>query len=389
MDPALNPYAPGAGTPPPELTGRGPLLENARIALTRTRNGLPTKSFILVGLRGVGKTVLLNRVDDQAREGGFHTALIEAHEEKSLPALLLPELRRILLGLDRGTQIEAAVKRGLRVLKSFAQGLRVNLGEVEIGLDIDPETGVADSGDLEADLPALFLALGEAARARRTAVAVFVDELQYLGEIEFSALIMALHKIAQKGLPLILVGAGLPQVVGLAGRSKSYAERLFDYPEIGPLSELDAAQALAEPAERAGLNFTPDALTAIYVQTRGYPYFLQEWGYQAWNLAAPPTIDAALIAHATQASLFRLDEGFFRVCFDRLAPREKDYLRAMALLGAGPHRSGQIAERLTTSVRTVAPVRASLISKGMIYSPAHGDTGFTVPLFDQYLRRRM
>ena len=389
MDPTLNTYAPGAGTPPPELTGRAQLLENARIALTRTRNGLPTKSFILVGLRGVGKTVLLNRVDDQAREAGYHTSLIEAHEEKSLPALLLPELRRILLSLDRGEQIEATVKRGIRVLKSFTKGLKVTLGEVEIGLDIDPETGVADSGDLEADLPALFLAIGEAARARKTAVAIIVDELQYLSEIEFSALIMALHKIAQKGLPLILVGAGLPQVVGLAGRSKSYAERLFDYPEIGPLSEADAAKALAEPAEREGITFTAEALTAIYAQTHGYPYFLQEWGYQAWNLAVPPTIDAAVIERATQASISRLDEGFFRVRFDRLTPREKDYMRAMALLGPGPHRSGEIADKLTASVRTVAPVRSSLISKGMIYSPAHGDTGFTVPLFDQYLRRMM
>ena len=389
MDPALNPYAPGAGTPPPELTGRGQLLENSRIALTRTRNGLPTKSFILVGLRGVGKTVLLNRVEDQARLAGYHTSLIESHEEKSLPALLLPELRRILLGLDRGEQIEAAVKRGIRVLKSFTKGLKVTLGEVEIGLDIDPETGVADSGDLEADLPALFVAIGEAARARKTAVAIILDELQYLSEIEFSALIMALHKIAQKGLPLILVGAGLPQVVGLAGRSKSYAERLLDYPEIGPLSETDAAKALAEPAERAGITFTAEALAAIYAQTRGYPYFLQEWGYQAWNLAVPPTIDAAVIERATQASINRLDEGFFRVRFDRLTPREKDYMRAMALLGPGPHRSGEIADKLTASVRTVAPVRSSLINKGMIYSPAHGDTGFTVPLFDQYLRRMM
>ena len=389
MDPALNPYAPGAGTPPPELTGRGQLLENSRIALTRTRNGLPTKSFILVGLRGVGKTVLLNRVEDQARLAGYHTSLIESHEEKSLPALLLPELRRILLGLDRGEQIEAAVKRGIRVLKSFTKGLKVTLGEVEIGLDIDPETGVADSGDLEADLPALFVAIGEAARARKTAVAIIVDELQYRSEIEFSALIMALHKIAQKGLPLILVGAGLPQVVGLAGRSKSYAERLLDYPEIGPLSETDAAKALAEPAERAGITFTAEALAAIYAQTRGYPYFLQEWGYQAWNLAVPPTIDAAVIERATQASINRLDEGFFRVRFDRLTPREKDYMRAMALLGPGPHRSGEIADKLTASVRTVAPARSSLINKGMIYSPAHGDTGFTVPLFDQYLRRMM
>ena len=232
---------------------------------------------------------------------------------------------------------------------------------------------MADSGDLESDLPALFLAIGEAARARKTAVAIIIDELQYLTESEFSALIMALHKIAQKGLPLILVGAGLPQVVGLAGRSKSYAERLFDYPEIGPLSPEDARQALAEPAERAGVAFLPEAIDAIYAQTQGYPYFLQEWGYQAWNLAPTSTIDAAVVTRATASSLRRLDEGFFRVRFDRLTPREKDYMRSMATLGAGPHRSGEIAEQLKASVRSVAPVRSSLISKGMIYSPAHLD----------------
>ncbi len=260
---------------------------------------------------------------------------------------------------------------------------------MEIGLDIDPEIGVADSGDLEADLPALFLALGEAARARKTAVAVIIDELQYLSEAEFSALIMALHKISQKGLPVLLVGAGLPQVVGLAGRSKSYAERLFDFPEIGPLSQLDARLALVEPAERAGVAFQAGAVDVIYAKTQGYPYFLQEWGYQAWNLAATPVIDVSVVVRATEASLRRLDEGFFRVRFDRLTPREKEYMRAMAVLGSGPHRSGEIAEKLNLPVRNVAPVRASLISKGMLYSPAHGDTGFTVPLFDAYLRRMM
>lgn len=389
MDPALNPYAPGAGTQPPELSGRAALLQNATIALSRTRRGLATKSFILVGLRGVGKTVLLNRVEDSAREAGYLTALIEAHEEKSLPALLLPELRRILLALDRGEQIEAAVKRGIRVLKSFTKGLKLKVGEVELGLDIDPEVGVADSGDLEADLPALFLAVGEAARARKTAVAIIIDELQYLTETEFSAVIMALHRIAQKGLPLLLVGAGLPQVIGLAGRSKSYAERLFDFPEIGPLSPADARLALVEPAERGGVCYAPEAIEELYAQTRGYPYFLQEWGYQAWNLAPKPLIDLKVVKRATEHSVRRLDEGFFRVRFDRLTPREKAYMRAMASLGPGPHRSGEVADELKVSVRSVAPVRSSLINKGMIYSPAHGDTGFTVPLFDAYLRRRM
>lgn len=217
--------------------------------------------------------------------------------------------------------------------------------------------------------------------------AFIVDELQHLSGLEFSALIMALHKSAQKGLPLLLVGAGLPQVVGLAGRSKSYAERLFDFPEIGPLTETDAALALSEPAKRAGITYDADALKAIHAHTRGYPYFLQEWGYQAWNLATPPLIDTALVEQASAAAIARLDEGFFRVRFDRLTPRERDYMLAMAQLGPGPHRSGEIAKALGLSVRTVAPIRSSLIDKGTVYCPAHGDTAFTVPLFDQYLRR--
>ncbi|OAM91640.1 ATP-binding protein [Termitidicoccus mucosus] len=387
MDPALNPYAPGAGTQPPELTGRENLLETAQIALSRIRNGLATKSFILTGLRGVGKTVLLNRVEEMALDAKLQVFLVEAHEEKSLPKLLLPELRRILLTFDKGEKVEALVKRGIRVLKSFTRSVKVSWGEFEIGLDIDPEPGVADSGDLETDLPALFIALGEAARLRKTAIIILIDELQYLSEIEFSALIMALHKVAQKGLPILMTGAGLPQVIGLSGRSKSYAERLFDFPAIGPLSFDDARLALSEPAGRAGVTFQPDAIEAIYTQTRGYPYFLQEWGYQAWNLAPTTNIDAFVIEQATQTSLRRLDEGFFRVRFDRLTPREKDYMLAMAELGEGPHRSGEIAGKLKITMQRAAPVRASLISKGMIYSPAHGETGFTVPLFDAYLRR--
>jgi hypothetical protein len=389
LDPVRNPFVPGAGAQPPELTGREVLLERARVTLERVRIGRPTKSFIAVGLRGVGKTVLLNRVRQNADALGFRTAFIEAHEQKSLPELLLPHLRRLLLELDRLGALNEHVKRSLRVLRSFMSGLRLRVGEAELSLDVDPERGSADSGDLEADLPELLLAVGKAADSRSTQIALLIDELQYLNETDMSALIMGIHRTVQESLPVVLLAAGLPQVVGLTGRSKSYAERLFDFPVVDALDRADAILALDRPARDEGAAFDPEALQEIVQTTRGYPYFLQEWGYHAWNTARSSPITADDVRSATPLALQRLDESFFRVRFDRLTPRERDYLRAMADLGPGPHRSGDIAERLRVSVQTVGPLRSGLISKGMIYSPAHGDTAFTVPLFDEFLRRIM
>lgn len=355
--------------------------------LARTRDGRSPKSFLLIGLRGVGKTVLLNRIHFKAEDLGFKSVLIEAHENKKLAALLVPPLRQILLSLDRYEQVSAHVKRGLRILKGFVGSIRVSVGEVEVGLDLEPELGVADSGDLESDLPHVLLAVAEAAADRATPVSLILDEMQYLDEIELSALIMGVHRIAQRQLPLTLVGAGLPQLVGLSGRSKSYAERLFDFPVVGQLSHADACNALQEPVQREGVEFTEEALAEIIAVTQGYPYFLQEWGYHSWNSAgcSPIDIGAVRVAHATARR--SLDESFFRVRFDRLTPREKDYLAAMARLGPGPHRSGDIAELLDAHVRSVAPLRNGLIKKGMIYSPSHGDTAFTVPLFDEFMKR--
>jgi hypothetical protein len=235
----------------------------------------------------------------------------------------------------------------------------------------------------------MFVALGEAAQDRGRAVAVIVDELQYLSEAEMSALIMAVHRVAQRQLPVVLVGAGLPQLVGLAGRSKSYAERLFVYPDVGPLAPDDAKEALRRPVRAQHADFTEEALDDLVAVTHGYPYFLQEWGYQAWNLAAGSPIDADVVRRATTAAIKKLDGSFFRVRFDRLTPREKEYLRALAELGPGAHRSGDIADALGVKVQSVAPLRSGLIRKGMVYSPAHGDTAFTVPLFDEFMRRTM
>jgi AAA ATPase domain len=389
MNPLTNPFSPGAGNQPPELAGRSELLRRVEILLARTKAGRTEQSMFMVGLRGVGKTVLLNKVREMAQAQGYQALLIEAHESKALPNLLLPSLRQTLFALDRMQNVSQKVKRGLRVLRSFIGAVKVKVGDAEFGLDIDPETGSADSGDLEADLAELFVAVGEAAADRQTAVAIIIDELQYMTELEMSALIMATHRVSQRNLPLVLIGAGLPQLVGLAGKSKSYAERLFTYPEVGALSLADASLALQGPVATQGVSFTSEALAEVFRVTQGYPYFLQEWGYQSWNMAGQSPIDADLIRQTTVASTARLDQSFFRVRFDRLTPREKDYLSALAELGTGNQRSGGVAERLGVKVQTIAPLRSSLIKKGMIYSPAHGDTAFTVPLFDQFMLRTM
>ena len=389
MNPLTNPFSPGAGSQPPALAGRSDLLRKVEVLLARVKAGRSEQSMFMVGLRGVGKTVLLNRVREMAEAQGYQALLIEAHESKSLPLLLLPPLRQTLFALDRMQNVSQKVKRGVRVLRSFIGAVKAKLGDAEFGLDIDPETGSADSGDLEADLAELFVAVGEAAADRGTAVAIIVDELQYMTEVEMSALIMAIHRVSQRSLPLVLIGAGLPQLVGLAGKSKSYAERLFIYPEVGALSLEDASLALQGPVTTQGVTFTPEALAEIFRVTQGYPYFLQEWGYQSWSMAEQTPIDLPLIQRTTIASTARLDQSFFRVRFDRLTPREKDYLSALAELGAGNQRSGGVAERLVVKVQTIAPLRSSLIKKGMIYSPAHGDTAFTVPLFDQFMLRTM
>lgn len=387
MDPIKNPYSPGAGSPPPEMVGREPVIEQARILLGRVKQKKSEKSMLLTGLRGVGKTVLLNEIKRMADAVGYHTIFIEAHEGKALGPLIAPYLRSLLYDLDRVAGAGDKVKRGLAVLRSFIGGLKLTIGDVSIGLDIDPEKGSADSGDLEIDLPKLFVAIGEAAEDRNSAVAIFIDEIQYFSKKELGALIMAMHQVQQHQLPLVLLGAGLPILPGMAGDSKSYAERLFSFPIIGALSKENTAKALQEPARGAGIAFEIDALDEVFQLTKGYPYFLQEWGYVAWNLATESPISLDVVRNAQSTVIPRLDENFFRVRYDRLTPSEKNFLRAIAELGPGAHRTGDIADALKVKVTSLGPVRAKLINKGMIYSPAHGDLDFTVPLFDDFMIR--
>ncbi|WP_324780136.1 ATP-binding protein [Thiobacillus sedimenti] len=389
MDPRINPYAPGAGTQPPELAGRDELIEKAAIALDRLRNGLSARSLLLVGLRGVGKTVLLTRIAQETEARGFVVVTIESPEKRSLPALLIPSIRMAILKLDRIAAAGDLAKKALKALGGFVGAMKVKYQDIEFGVDLGNEPGIADSGDLEHDLIDLFVELGHAAREKKTAVVFFIDELQYVEEDQFASLITALHKCAQLQLPVALIGAGLPQLVGRAGRAKSYAERLFEYPEIGPLKEDEARRALVIPARERGVEYEEGALEEILAQTKAYPYFLQEWGKHSWHCAASSPITRADAAAATELAIQELDASFFRVRFDRLTPAEKKYLRAMAELGEGPHRSGDIAHLLGRDVQTVAPIRASLIGKGMVYSPSHGDNSFTVPLFDGYMKRVM
>ena len=389
MDPRINPYAPGAGTQPPELAGRDEIIERAAIALDRFRNGLSARSLLLVGLRGVGKTVLLTRIAQETEARGFVVVSIESPEKRSVPALLIPSLRMALLKLDRIAAVGDLAKKTLRALGGFVGAMKLKYKDIEFGADLGSEPGIADSGDLEHDLISLFVELGHAAKEKRTAVVFFIDELQYVDEEEFAALITALHKCAQSQLPIALIGAGLPQLVGRAGRAKSYAERLFEYPEIGALTDAEARKALVAPAERLGVEYEEGALLEILSQTKAYPYFLQEWGKHSWHCASASPITRENARSATDLATLELDASFFRVRFDRLTPAEKKYIRAMAELGEGPHRSGDIAHLLNRDVQAVAPIRAKLISKGMIYSQSHGDNSFTVPLFDAYMKRVM
>lgn len=389
MDPVRNPYSPGAGSRPPELAGRDAVREQVRIAVSRLRLGKPAKSVMLVGLRGVGKTVLLDQIRSDVEREGVRTVRIEAPEGRSLPAMLAPQLRLILLSLSRVEAAKEYAIRGLRALAGFVKALKVKFNDIEVGIDHEPEPGLADNGDLEGDLTALFEQLGLVAQAAGTVLVIFIDELQYVKESEMAALISALHRCAQMQLPVTVIGAGLPQLRGRMGDAKSYAERLFDFPAIGPLSQSDAKVALLRPAENEGVTIDESAIELIICQTKGYPYFLQEWGKHAWDTAdrSPITEDDVKVAAGTAVAA--LDESFFRVRFDRLTPAEKKYIRAMAELGPGPHRSGDIADKMGRQSTSLGPTRSSLISKGMVWSPNHGDTAFTVPLFDEFMRRIM
>lgn len=385
MDPTKNPFAPGAGSQPPELAGRETIISQAQVALSRVIQGRPAQSQILLGLRGVGKTVLLNRIEGLAEDTGYLTSYIEARDDTTLATLIYPRLHQVLRKLSSVESAKAKAIAALKGLKSFAGAFKLTIGDV--GIAYEPEPGVADSGIMDEDLTDLFLLVGEAAALSKRGWALLIDEVQYLAQADLSALIVALHRVGQKNLPVIFFGAGLPQLAGMAGEAKSYAERLFTYPEVGALGHESALRAIRQPIEDEGERIEPAAVEAIALKTHGYPYFLQEWGFQAWTMANGDRINLADAEAATHAALRRLDEGFFNVRLERLTPKERDYVFSMASLGDGPYRSTEVANRMKESTQSLGPLRARLISKGMVYSPAHGDIEFTVPMFADFLRR--
>lgn len=384
MDAIKNPFRPGAGTSPPELAGRDAVRKKIRLALARAKTGRPEKPALLVGLRGVGKTVLLSRLHLEAKNEGI-SAWMEISENRALSAVLLPELRAALMELSGKKRAKEQAKRALRAVAGFARTLKIEYLGMSFGFA--PEPGLADSGDLESDLSVLLKEAGRAAAAENTYLALFVDELQYAKQAELSALIAAMHRAAQEDLPVVMAGAGLPRLRGDVGGAKSYAERMFDFYEIGALDKENAAHALRKPAQDEGADFTKEAVLEIIGKTRGYPYFLQEWGKHAWDAAAASPINAGDVKIASARAMASLDAGFFSIRMDRLTANEKRYLRAMAKIGKEPMRSGEIARELKQKINETAPVRARLIEKGMIWSPGHGKTAFTVPQFGEYLRR--
>ncbi len=386
MDPRINPYSPGAGTIPQTLAGRDQLFENVDIELDRCCRGYSYRGQILVGLRGVGKTVLLNKLFNEAESKGYCSILIETPENRSLPSMLIPPFRNILISSSLTSKTAVGVKKVLRLLGGFVSAMKIKYKDIEFSLDTENEKG-ADTGDLENDLTRLLIEMGSLAQKQQTSIVLFIDEIQYIKEEQLASLIVALHKCTQKQLPVILVGAGLPQVRFKAGRAKSYAERLFEYPKVGPLDREAAIQAISEPAEKQGVRFQKNALNEIFKITEGYPYFIQEWGRHCWKVAKSSPITLNHVKTATDLALNELDNGFFRVRLDRCTPLEKTYLRAMATLGLDDQKSGDIAKEMKKTSQQVAPIRASLMSKGIIYSPAHGDNKFTVPLFDEFMKR--
>nr|MCU0882530.1 ATP-binding protein [Hyphomonadaceae bacterium] len=363
MDPVRNPFAPGAGSQPPELAGRRELVASARTALQRVILGRPAQSQMLLGLRGVGKTVLLNKIEQMAEDAGYLTSFIEAPEDRRLVDLLYPKIHQVLRKLSKMEAARGAAHAAMRALRSLAGVFKVSVGEFE--LSVDPEPGVADSGNLEFDITEVFLKVGVAAKSAGRGWALLVDEVQYLKEPELGALIVAIHRINQKSLPVLMFGAGLPAIAALSGDAKSYAERLFIFPRVDALARADATDAIRQPIEDEGETINDDVIEEIVRMTQGYPYFLQEWGYQVWNVSPGSPIAKECIETAAQQALKRLDEGFFKVRIDRLTPKEKEYVFAMARLGAGPYRSSEVAEMLGEKLTTLGPRRAQIIAKGM------------------------
>jgi hypothetical protein len=385
VDPVRNPYSPGAGTRPPALVGREAEIEAMDVALQRLLLGRDGRTAMLTGLRGVGKTVLLNEFEQVAQGRGYFHEHIEVSEDGELPARLASAFRRVLLSMDARRRLGDRARKALGVLKAFS--IRIPNGP-EIGIDVEAVLGPADSGDLSSDLAGLFLEMGEVARDHGTGVFLTIDELHYVDLRTLEALVMGMHRAAQRMLPITIAGAGLPSLATLTGEAKSYAERMFRYPTIGSLSSEQSSDALTLPAIDEGVRWDEDAIRRVVQVTGGYPYFLQEFGKQAWDAAdglSEITLDD--VERSLPAATAELDDGFFRVRIGRTSDAERTYLRAMAECGPGPVRSSEVARVLGKKITALGPVRDGLIKKALCYSPRWAEIEFTVPMFDQFMKR--
>ncbi len=385
MDRIRAPYSPGAGEPPPALVGRAQKLDDMDVALQRRQLGRSAKSVMLTGLRGVGKTVLLNEFGKTARTHGYYHEHIEVDESVDFPSVLAFTVRRLLLRFSAAQRMGERIQRALGVLKAFS--VQWPNGPT-FSADVHSVLGPADSGDLATDLAGLLCELGEAAQAIGVGVFLTIDQIQYLARPELSALMVSLHRATQLGLPVVVAGAGLPSLPALLGDAKSYAERMFDFAEIGSLSPTESAEAILRPAAQEGVLWQPAAVDFVVDLTRGYPYFLQAFSKQAWDMANGPTeISRSDVDASVAFTLAELDSGFFRVRISRTTDAERTYLRAMAVLGPGPYQTSEVASFLGKTVQQVGFVRNSLLKRGICYAPRWGQVAFTVPMFDGFLRR--
>ena len=386
MDPRLNPYTPNAGARPPLLAGRDDLLAGFDVLLARLALGYTEQAMIITGLRGVGKTVLLGAFREKAEAQGWAAIEAEITKQVDFAPRMAQLARRALLHVVPKERWKERARRAAGVLKSFTLTVASD-GALSAGLDVDPVPGLADSGQLADDLADVFVALGEAARVQGIGVVFLFDEIQYLNLVQLEALIGALHRTVQRALPVTLVGAGLPQIPRLAGEAKSYAERLFRFPQVGSLPAAEATEALVAPARELGAAFAPDAAAAVVAYTQGYPYFLQEYGKVIWDEADAMPFTLAAVDAVQPLVEARLDAGFFRVRAERVTAYELTYLRAMAELGPGPQKASEVAAVLGRQSAQLGPTRSRLIDKGLLFTPGHGLAAFTVPQFDRYLLR--
>ena len=385
MDATENPYNPGAGTPPPALVGREKEIEAVEVTLRRLRSGKNSKSALFTGLRGVGKTVLLNHFEILAASHGYVTDYLEIEEDDIFAPRLAASIRKILLSIDAKRKVGDRIQRALGILKGFTLQLPGGPG---ISFDVAAISGPADSGNLADDLGAVFVELGEIARDHDVGVMIALDELQFVDKKTLAALFMGLHRAAQLSLPVTVIGAGLPSLTTIAGQARSYAERMFSFPVIGSLGLSDARNALELPARKLGVDWTPEAIARTVGITEGYPYFLQEFGKQAWNTAiGPKVIHEDDVARCEQLVIAELDDGFFKVRTGSTTDVQREYLRAMAELAPGPILSGEVARLLFNTTPGVGPIRDQLIKAGLCYAPRRNELAFTVPMFDQFMKR--